>query len=65
MQTLFELMRKRGEPITGTPYIEGREVDLYQLYQCVAMAGGSAQVSSNSPRLLDVLYPYNRSLRTG
>lgn len=44
MQSLFELMRKRGEPITGTPYIEGREVDLYMLYQNVAMAGGSQLV---------------------
>ena len=44
MRSLFEVMRKRGEPITGTPYIEGKEVDLYQLYQAVMLSGGSVKV---------------------
>jgi hypothetical protein len=44
MRSLFEVMRKRGEPITGTPYIEGKEVDLYQLYQTVMLSGGSLKV---------------------
>lgn len=44
MKSLFDVMRKRGEPITGTPYIEGKEVDLYQLYQAVMLCGGSQKV---------------------
>ena len=45
MRSLFEVMRKRGEPIEGTPYVNGKEVDLYQLYQAVMLAGGSQAVS--------------------
>lgn len=45
MKSLFDVMRKRGQPITGTPYIEGKEVDLYQLYQAVMLNGGSEKVS--------------------
>lgn len=45
MKSLFDVMRKRGQPITGTPYIEGKEVDLYQLYQAVMLNGGSEVVS--------------------
>lgn len=44
MKSLFEVMRKRGEPIDTTPYCDGREVDLYQLYQAVMVHGGSQQV---------------------
>ncbi|BGP13477.1 hypothetical protein JCM10213_001801 [Rhodosporidiobolus nylandii] len=46
MKSLFEVMRKRGEPIEGTPFVEGREVDLYQLYQRVMAGGGSQQVTN-------------------
>lgn len=46
MRSLFEVMRKRGEPIEGTPYVNGKEVDLYQLYQAVMLAGGSQAVST-------------------
>jgi hypothetical protein len=53
MKSLFEVMRKRGEPIEGTPYVDGKEVDLYRLYQAVMTAGGSTVVrlfsSSFSP----------------
>jgi hypothetical protein len=44
MKSLFEVMRKRGEPIEGTPYVDGKEVDLYRLYQAVMTAGGSTVV---------------------
>lgn len=44
MRSLFEVMRKRGEPIEGTPYVNGKEVDLYQLYQAVMLSGGSQMV---------------------
>lgn len=46
MKSLFDVMRKRGQPITGFPYIEGKEVDLYQLYQAVMGNGGSESVSA-------------------
>ncbi|GAA6054487.1 hypothetical protein JCM3770_001013 [Rhodotorula araucariae] len=45
MKSLFEVMRKRGEPIDTTPYCDGKEVDLYQLYQAVMVHGGSQQVN--------------------
>jgi hypothetical protein len=38
-------MRSRGEPIESAPIVEGREIDLYQLYQAVAQSGGSQNVS--------------------
>ena len=52
MKSLFDVMRKRGQPITGTPYIEGKEVDLYQLYQAVMLNGGSELVSLISSSFL-------------
>ncbi|BGP42523.1 hypothetical protein JCM10449v2_006534 [Rhodotorula kratochvilovae] len=45
MKSLFEVMRKRGEPIDTTPFCDGKEVDLYQLYQAVMVHGGSQQVN--------------------
>ncbi|KAK4699889.1 hypothetical protein P7C70_g6366, partial [Phenoliferia sp. Uapishka_3] len=48
MKSLFEVMRKRGEPITGTPFIDEREVDLYQLYQAVMLMGGSKKVNQTA-----------------
>ncbi|BGP26742.1 ARID/BRIGHT DNA-binding domain containing protein [Rhodotorula toruloides] len=44
MKSLFEVMRTRGEPIETTPFVDGKEVDLYQLYQTVMVAGGSQAV---------------------
>ncbi|BGP34390.1 hypothetical protein JCM10296v2_006210 [Rhodotorula toruloides] len=44
MKSLFEVMRTRGEPIETTPFVDGKEVDLYQLYQAVMVAGGSHAV---------------------
>lgn len=46
MKSLFELMRSRGQPIEQKPFIDGREVDLYQLYQLVTLSGGSQKVRS-------------------
>lgn len=46
MKSLFDVMRKRGQPITGFPYIDGKEIDLYQLYQAVMANGGSEKVRS-------------------
>ena len=43
--SLFELMRNRGEQIEQIPFIDGKEVDLYHLYQLVAVSGGSQKVS--------------------
>lgn len=54
MRSLFEVMRKRGEPITGTPYIEGKEVDLFLLYQAVMLSGGSQSVRPVPPSSLAV-----------
>lgn len=50
MKSLFDVMRRRGQPITGTPFIDGKEVDLYQLYQAVMLNGGSEKVSTACPR---------------
>lgn len=49
MTALFELMRKRGTPISSAPFVEGREIDLHQFCQAVMLNGGSQNVSSFLP----------------
>jgi hypothetical protein len=52
MKSLFEVMRTRGEPIETTPFVDGKEVDLYQLYQAVMVAGGSQAVRCHAHRVV-------------
>ncbi|KAL8277218.1 hypothetical protein RQP46_010391 [Phenoliferia psychrophenolica] len=57
MKTLFEVMRRRGEPIQGAPMVDGREVDLYRLYQVVLLCGGfvTAQQKNAWPSIVKQL----------
>ena len=53
MKSLFDMMQKRGTEIRTVPRVEGREVDLFQLYKSVQRRGGSIAVrlSSSWPRV--------------
>lgn len=44
MRTLADFWNKRGTPFTGAPVVEGRPLDLGNLYMSVARLGGFAKV---------------------
>lgn len=46
MRSLFEFMQRRGTPISSTPSIQGRQVNLVNLYASVMRAGGSQKVTN-------------------
>lgn len=58
MKALFDVMRKKGRPITGMPHIKDREVDLYNLFNAVMGRGGSIKVRTSFSLLASTILSF-------